>query len=247
MRGAILHGMQSSDSRAVLHLFLGFLSLVLGACGQRITVSVSSGPIDFQVAAGEFGLPADLDDGGRVAEVPCAMGGCPLAAAGGAPIELGCDEADRCDPGPLVVTVPVGDVVDFDRFASEAQVPELLASIERIDVEEAHWRVSTNTANVGLPEVEIYWGPASATEVDPAQGVRSFGFIGPIAAGMAQEGDVRFDRDGAEALSEHLLRVERTARFFLRTTVDIDPGDPFPAGRVEGDVNLRVVFGGPGL
>ncbi len=232
--------------RGVGVLLLGALSLASTGCGRRITVSVSSGPIEFGFAASELGLPADWNEGGRVAEVPCTMEGCPLASSG-LPFDLGCDARDRCDPEPIVVSAPVGDVVDFDRFAEEAQVPELIASIERIDIEEATWRLSRNTLNVGLPEVEVHWGPASAASVDPAQGVMRLGTIEPIAAGAVGEGSLRLDAVGEEALSEHLLSVDRSVRFFLRTTVDVDPGEPFPAGLLRGDVRMRVVFGGPGL
>ncbi len=225
----------------------GWLLVLLAAgCGQRISVSVSSGPIDFQVSATELGLPADFDDGGRIAEVPCRGGSCPLASAD-LPVDLACDAMDRCDPQPVALEAPVGDVVDFDRLAASAGVSDLLAAVEGIEIDAMTWNVAENSLTFPVPPTEVYWGPEAATRIDPEQGVRLLGRLPAMAPGGTGAGDVQLDAAGQQALSDYLVNTDRRVRFFLGAEVDVDPGDPFPAGSLRGDVQVRVVFEGPGL
>ncbi len=224
----------------------GFVLLWATGCGQRISVSVSSGPIDFQVSATELGLPADFDDGGRIAEVPCRAGRCPLASMD-LPVDLACDGMDRCDPQPVALEAPVGDVVDFDRLAASAGVSDLLAAVEGIEIDQMSWNVTENSLTFPVPPSEIHWGPEAATRIDPAQGVRRLGRLPAVAPGSTDGGDVQFDAAGKQALSDYLVNTDRRVRFFLGAEVDVDPGDPFPAGSLRGDVQVRVVFEGPGL
>lgn len=214
---------------------LGLWASVTG-CAEGVSATFDVG-VEAAVDASEVALPAELrDDEGSapsVRAVPCGpMGMCPSTDE----VPVTC-EADVCDPAPITIAEPVGDVVDFDEITSEL---EIVRRIERVELLEASYNLTSNTFTLPVGEIELHWGPAGAVDLDPAQGVQRLGVLPPIAAGATGEGPIVLDAAGSEALSDYVAESEARLRFFARTTLDVDPGDPFPAGRVDVEVKLRV-------
>jgi hypothetical protein len=150
----------------------------------------------------------------------------PLACIGG-----------ECDPEPRVISLPVGDVVDFDVLLREAST--ILRFVDAIEVTRVQYSASPNSLNVDVPDIEVFWGPDTAAGID-APGVARLGIIPALPAGTAREGDMQIDADGSAALSDHIVGGNRRVRFFARTSIDLDPGDPVPEGGATVTVNLTV-------
>jgi hypothetical protein len=51
---------------------------------------------------------------------------------------------------------------------------------------------------------------------------------------------MQIDADGSASLSDHVVGGNRRVRFFARTSIDLDPGDPIPMGGATITVNLTV-------
>jgi hypothetical protein len=209
--------------------------LALG-CDGTISVTFATGPQELEVSADGL-LPLELQDdaSGTIAMVECGpMGMCPPTDR----VTLTC-EAGFCDPAPKTLAAPVGEVVDVDDLLAETREVGLRV-VDSYDVEEVSYDVQLNTLSVPTTEIEVFWGPEAATAIDESLGVRRFGTVPAIAAGQTRSGQVIIDPEGEAALSEYLVEGGARIRFFARTVVDLDPGDPFPAGRVRVAVNVRV-------
>jgi hypothetical protein len=214
------------------------LLLPLAACNNAIVVELQSGPQEFDLETSSLELPMELrdDSGGApvVTSVDCSMTGiCPPAG-----IAISCNESGLCDPDAVPVSVPVGDVVDFDALLSDAGT--LLRFVDAIELVSVAYQVSPNSLTLSLPEVQIYWGPETAVNVDSA-GVQLLGTIPTIPAATAVDaGNMAIDPDGSAAMSDFIVNTSRRVRFFAQTSVDVEPGDPFPAGSAHMTVNMRV-------
>jgi hypothetical protein len=185
------------------------------------------------VRSSDLALPDELRDGSNVRELACGpMGFCPSAGS----VMVVC-ESGICDPAPTAVDIPVGAVFDFDEASSELEsfFTELLA----VRITSATYDVQANTLTVSLPPTEVYWGPEGATGIG-SPGVTRLGTIPAITAGGLGSGEVALDAGGNAALSDYLVGTARRVRFFARTTVDLEPGGPFPAGDLTVAVELIV-------
>ena len=217
-------------------LVLAGAMLTLGtSCDGTISVVFATGPQEFQIDTSELDLPtAFRDDDGNIRSVPCGpMGMCPPTET----VTLTC-EAGACDPAPKTVSAPVGGVIDVDELLSETR--EVIASVDSYTFEEIRYEVPLNTLTFPVNEVEIFWGPEAATAIDPELGVRRLGVVPAIGAGETPSGQVQIDAAGAQELSDYLVDRGRRVRFFAQTVVDLDPGDPFPAGEIRTSVNVTV-------
>lgn len=227
-----------------MHRCLPSIAVVglLAACDNSVVVQLQTGPQSFQVSSAELMLPDALRDtsGGsaRIASLSCPSGLCPTSTA----VPIAC-EAGVCNPAPRTVSVPLGDVVDFDVLTAGAR--DVIRYVDAIEILDATYDISMNTLTLDLPAIEVYWGPASAVDVDPAMGVRQLGVVPAIAAGSAVGGSVLLDPDGVITMSDYLVTTSpRQVRFFARTAVDLEPGGPFPEGSLQATVNLRVRVSG---
>ncbi len=208
---------------------------LLAGCSDVLVLQLQTGPQAFDVSADGLAIPDALRGAdGQIASVPCGpMGVCPTDAA----VPITC-EAGFCDPAPRTLSFPLGDVVDFDVLASGGRV--LLRHIDAIEIVEGAYSVSVNSMTVPLPETELFWGPEGASDVDPAMGVVRIGTVPSIAAMTTVDGQLALDAAGVSLLSDYLVNTSRRIRFFARTQVDLEPGQPVPAGALSASVNLRV-------
>ncbi len=209
--------------------------LALTACNNAIIVELQTGEQTFDLSAAALGLPPELrdpTDPTRIGSVPCPTGFCPTTTA--VPVE--CNASSVCDPSAISVSVPVGDVIDFDALLQSAGT--LLRLVDGIEIESVTYDVSPNSLTMNLPPVTVLWGPATATET--SAGLLPIGTIPAIAAATPVNGSMDIDASGAAALGDYIVDSSRQVRFFARTSVDLNPGDPYPDGMAHIVVNVRV-------
>ena len=221
--------------RSFSSLLLASLLLASG-CDGTVSVTFATGPQEFEVSTAPLELPAELEDAssGTIAMVPCgSMGMCPPSDA----VTLTC-EAGFCDPAPKTISVPVGSVLDVDALLADTR--DILRVVDSYTIEEITYDIQLNTMTVPTEEIEVYWGPEAATAIDESMMVRRFGTVPSIAAGSTGVGDMIVDAAGVAALSDYLVEGNGRVRFFARTQVDLDPGDPFPRGSVRVAVNATI-------
>ncbi|HEY8430675.1 MAG TPA: hypothetical protein VIL20_19985 [Sandaracinaceae bacterium] len=215
------------------------LALALGllaGCEGKISVTFFTGPRQLTVSSSSFALPAELDDGaGRIASYPCGpMGMCPPSDE----LTIAC-EAGTCDPAPVTVSGPVGEVVDVYVLLIEAG--EIgIREIQSYTIEEVAYEVRLNTLSFDVEPIDVYWGPESATTIDPGLGVRRVGTVPQVRAGQTPHGTLELDEEGAAALAEYLVSTSSRVRFFASTAVDLEPGQPIPQGDLTVAVNATL-------
>ncbi|MCB9631219.1 MAG: hypothetical protein H6721_03605 [Sandaracinus sp.] len=210
--------------------------LTLAGCKTGATASFPVG-VEVSVDASELSLPEALRDGSTIASVPCGpMGMCPTSAE--APITC---EAGVCDPAPRTVSLLVGEV-DIDEAAGD--VGEIFDSIDTLKIDDVTYRIEANTLTVPTTELEIFWGPVTAVGIDESMGVRRLGVMPALAAGATGEGQVVLDAAGSAALTQYFESTSHEFRFFVRTTIDLEPGQPWPEGRLEAAVRMAITLEG---
>lgn len=216
----------------------GLLASTLAAagCSDGVEVNVSSGVRTFEVSLEDLMLPEQLRDESsgeaRIASVSCEPL-CPSTAE----VAFECN-GGICDPAPLNLVVPVGDVIDFQALISQAT---LVRFVDAIIIRSVEYGVASNTLNVDLPDTEIFWAPEGAATVDPATGARLLGTMGSVAAGTdVSGGQLQIDNTGAQLLSDYVLGTSSRIRFFARTRPNLDPGQPFPAGGATVSINMQL-------
>lgn len=212
--------------------------LFSAACDDTVVVQLQTGPQRFELDTTSLALPTVLRDDSsgvtRIASVSCEPTGlCPSADA----VPITC-ESGICDPSPRTLSAPLGELVDIDVLAAEAR--GLLNRIDTIEVLEASYEIASNTLSIHVPDVEIFWGPEGATDVDPSMGVVAIGVLPAIAARTSSPGMVVLDPAGVSALSDYLVGTSRRVRLFARTRIDLAPGDEYPSGSLQASVDLRV-------
>jgi hypothetical protein len=143
-----------------------------------------------------------------------------------------------CDPEPLTVSVPVGDVVDLDELAGD--LDDVVGDIDSIEILEVTYQIQRNTLTIPVEDVEIFWGPAGAVAVDSAMGVQRLGWVPAIAPGTTAEGEVTLDDAGSAAFTTYYEETAHRFRFFVRTGTDLMPGGAFPEGELDVAVSMRV-------
>ncbi len=219
----------------VLGFVLSALALVAAGCDGTISVTFVTGPQEVQISSAALELPAELDDGlGQIATFPCGPTGmCPPNDA----LPLTC-EVDACDPAPVTLSAPVGDVIDVGAQLAEARSLGV-RRVESFEVDAIAFDVPLNTLTLDVGPVELFWGPESATAIDPSQGVRRFGTVPRIEAGTSPMGQLDIE-EGASALGRYLLDTAPRVRFFAQTSVDLEPGDPFPRGAITLRANATI-------
>ena len=207
----------------------------MGGCSNSVSLDLTSGPQTFELTAGSLEVPPSLVDPGtgRLMTLPCPTGVCPTTAE----LPIVC-RAEVCDPEPLTVSAPIGDVIDFDVLLREGSV--VLRVVESLEVTRVSYSVTPNSLTVTIPETEIFWGPEGAAGVD-SPGVTLIGTMPLLPAATEQDGEMAIDAGGSQAMSDYVVRTgNHRVRFFARTSVDLAPGDRLPAGAATTTVNLTV-------
>jgi hypothetical protein len=207
---------------------------ILTGCNNTVVVELPSGDQTFDISAAALGLPPELRDGtsGTIASIDCSVTGiCP----GTPDVTVTCT-AGVCNPDPLTIALPVGDVVDFQAILAEAST--LVRIVDEIQIARASYRVSPNGLTFDTPGTEILWGPETAVSVADATLLGTLPGIPAMAT--VPDGEMTIDAAGAAALSDHILTGSGRVRFFARTQVDLEPGAPFPDGMATATVSLRI-------
>lgn len=193
---------------------------------------------EFVLNTASIGIPDTLRDGSTVASIPCGpMGMCPSTAE----VPVTC-EGSICDPAPLTFSVQVGDVIDFEAISTE--LGELFSDIDSIEILDVEYNIMLNTLTVPVGQLDIFWGPSGAVDVDPAMGTILLGTVPPLAVGEMGMGAVSLDAAGNDALSVHLTSAQPRIKLFVRTSLDLVPGMPFPEGDIQVQVRLTVRVAG---
>ncbi|MCC7539168.1 MAG: hypothetical protein IT379_23300 [Deltaproteobacteria bacterium] len=208
----------------------------LVACDGTLSFDVSAGPKSFDIGTEGLGIPAELrTPEAQVASLPCGDGAfvCPSVAT----FSIEC-VGGVCDPGPIPVAVEIGDGFDLEQYTTK--LGDIADRIESVTFNSVSYAVESNTLNTDLPLITVYWGPMSAAFIDESMGVMPLGSIEPIAAGSTPSGQILLDDFGQQALSDHIVAVDRQLRLFARAPIDIDPGDRFPEGAVRMSVTMSL-------
>lgn len=209
------------------------LALAAVSCDGTISVTFQTGPQEFAISTDDLALPVELRDGDQIASAPCPMGLCPPSDV----VTLTC-EGGTCDPSPKTISA-AGGVVDVEALLEETREVGLRV-VDAYEFLEVSYDVTQNSLTVPTEPIEVFWGPDGATGIDPALGVRPFGTVPSIGAGQTPMGQLQLDAAGVAELSDYLVDSGQRVRFFARTTVDLDPGDPFPEGSLRVSVNATI-------
>lgn len=213
---------------------LPLFTLALLACNGTGSATFPLGA-ELELSAEALALPEALRDGASVASLPCGpMGMCPTSAE--SPVSC---VADVCEPAPQTVVVDLG-VVDVDESARAFS--SIFRSFESLEIEEMVARAERNTLNLDTEEIEVFWAPPGAVGLD--EGAHRLAIFPAVAAGTAGDLEVTLDEAGSEALSAHFANVSRRFKLFARSTVDVDAGDPWPAGSLRLAVVITVTVAG---
>ncbi len=228
----------SLSRRSVVSLSLLTIALATSACDDSVVFVVQTGGRPVDVDLGTLMVPNELRDEqegqARFVTVPCGPAmSCPSTES----FPITCEQS-VCDPAPVTISTPIGDVVDVEALAADAR--GLLRHVDAIEILEARYEIQSNTLTTEIPAVEIFWGPESATEVDPAMGVVVLGVLAAIPAGATEPGTVNLDAGGVAALSDYLVSTSRRVRLLARATLDLSPGGVIPEGALEATVDLRL-------
>lgn len=200
-----------------------------------VTVETPADALHFEVRDTDLALPEELRAGGSVATLSCDdTQPCPpmLGDWGFACVD------SACDPNPLPIVLPVGEVIDFEQLNSELR--EIVRDIESIQIDFVRYNVTQNDLTVPIDPVELAWGPAQATDFS-STGVFPLGRIEQWSLG---ENDVDLHEQGVNALSDFLVHTSRQIRVFARTQVDITPGQQIPLGAIATDLQLSITVTG---
>lgn len=219
-------------ARVVASVWLG---CVIG-CDGTVDVTVQTPPdaLRFEVSDQDILLPDELRGGLEIASLPC--GDTQLCPPMFGELSFACVDA-VCDPEPMQIVLPVGDVIDFEQLSSELR--DIVGNIEAIEVDFVRYNVTQFDLNVPLEPVELAWGPADATGFTPG----TFPF-GRMERWMLGNNDVDLNAQGVAALSDFLVHTSRQIRIFARTSVDLDPGQMLPQGAVVTDLQLSITVTG---
>lgn len=220
---------------------LPLLFFALAGCEALASATFTVG-VEAEFGGSDFSLPDELREdtasGPRIVELPCGpMGMCPSNDD----IAILC-EAELCDPAPQTIEINVGEVIDLDELAGDAD--QLFNQVDTIEVLSVEYQVRRNTLTIDTTPLDVFWGPAGSVAIDESAGPRRIGTLPMLTAGETGEGEVTLDAAGSAAFTQHFEDVGHRFRFFARTNLDLEPGGAFPDGELEVAVRMRVRISG---
>jgi hypothetical protein len=196
-------------------------------------IGTAEDPLRVVIDADALGLPEELrDDGGdepTIMVIPCDAEGpaCPSSDE----VSVTCD-GEGCNPDPIAISVPMGDVFDLSSLRSQLD----LANVQSFEITSVDYAVAFNTMTVDVPELTVLWASEGASA-----GETRIGTVPPIPAGERPSGEMQIDDAGNAALSDFLLTANPPrVRFFVEGHLDPQPGDPWPEGSLEVTAIIRV-------
>lgn len=225
-----------------LRSLAGLLALLFVSCTGSITFrSPASYSLDMAAYSSRY-TTAGLVNGTTLKSTSCTPGsvgdaycqGLVNAASPGTDVVMKCSAGGLCDPEPQPYVQDLG-VQDFSELSSGRV--SVLDHLELVGIE---LTVDQNTSNVAIPPVEIRWGTESASAAQLDTTTQRLATLPMIAVGTTGDVQVTLDDAGLTALTEYLHGTSQRVRFFLRSNVDVGPGQPIPAGKL--DVTVAFVI-----
>jgi hypothetical protein len=208
---------------------LALVGAALASCAVPGSVTLTAGPLGVAIDAASLGLPAALRQDGAggptLRAIPCGDG-VPACPEGGTEVTFEC-AAGLCDPAPITLVVPAGDVIDLRALPGD--LSRVLSRIERVTLLRIAVTIHANTIDVPIGEVEVFWAPEGSSDV---LAERRVAVLPPLPAGALTAGEPTIDPVGNETLSAHLVGVSTRFRLLARTRLDLAPGGPFPTGEL---------------
>ncbi len=211
-------------------LVVSGLAALLASCGGDVSLTFRSA-VDIEVDTDDFDVPAEYQGGGTVTALPCE-GSCPTLSG----LAATCVES-VCDPDVLLVTVPVGNVVDIEDEVDAAEGTPL-ASVDSVELLGLSYEVARNTIGVDLEPVRLFWTTENDTAGE-ALGDALAVFPG-VPAGEMPSGDASLDEARNAALTAFFESGGRRLRFFAEAGTDLAPGGPLPNGAFDVRMVLRL-------
>jgi hypothetical protein len=211
-----------------------------GGCAVPVTLDFPVGPLTYEVSTDDLMIPGSFAGAdGRMVSVPCSGGTCPLQDVS-SPLVMTCTN-DACDPEPYPFSL---DPPPVD-LGSYGDLKSLGDHVTAAEIKRLQYQVSTNTMNVELPAVTLYWGPeTAASRADPS--VMPLGVIPALEAGTTPTGSVDLDPEGQRALADYFVHTSTVFRIFAETSVDLAPGMLLPQGAVQDVATIDVHLEGEG-
>lgn len=216
-----------------LRTFVASVGLFLVSCTGSITFrSPVDYTIDLSAYSSRYAAVSGLVASNMIASLPCSPGAAgdaacmaPVPASGnGSDVVLHCSTAGYCDPDPYPFVQDLG-VQDFSSLASSH-----VSVLDRLELARMDLTVDANTANVAVPSFEVRWGSESSSAMQLDTTTQRLATVPMIAVGQTGVIDVTLDDAGLAALTAYLHGTSKKARFFLRSNLDVNPGQPIPSG-----------------
>jgi hypothetical protein len=208
---------------------LGVLVLVATGCGL---ISSDVTKLTFELPTKHYTFSAD----GWAAMIPAGVNMKVTCGAGG--MVPTCPSPLMCDAGVCSAHVPVSVSQNMDL---KMEVPQLSSvnnqSLADITLESMTYQV-VSTANVAIPEIDLYLAPDGVTDPSSPQAVK-FGTVAPIAAGMNASGSVVKTADADPTFIKYGMAFGTPFTFIAATTVVVPTGTT-PAGMVTITINGTV-------
>ena len=232
--------------------FLGavFASASASGCGLLVSGDIADFTVRLPekaitVDSAQWGLPADAS----FPTVECNV----VATACSTGASAVCGEQNEgdgavcfgvCTEGVCHATVVVQL---FNRMELDKEVPELSrldkAPLGSLEVNRIFYTVSENTFGVETPPLTVYVGGQGVMTIgDP--GAVEVGTLAAIPAGTTvEDGAIEFIEGGKEALEERLRSYTTPFNVLVGGSIELDPGDPIPAGRLVAVVQVEATAG----
>jgi hypothetical protein len=208
--------------------------LVLGAVGCGL-ISSDVTKLTFELPTKHYTFSAD----GWASMIPAglAMNNVPVACGAGTAVAT-CPSPLACVAGVCSAEVPVSV---FQTMDLKMEVPQLSSvnnqSLADITLESMTYQV-TSTADVAIPEIDLYLAPDGVTDPTNPQAVK-FGSVAPIPAATNRSGDVVKTADADATFIKYGMAFGTPFNFIAATTVVVPTGTT-PSGMVTITINGTV-------
>lgn len=215
----------------------GLLALLFVSCTGSITFrSPVSYTLDLNAYSSRYAFLAVGT--GTVNSVPCSQptgdAYCDGLVPVGSDVAMRCNASNVCDPEPQPLVQDLG-VQDFSELSSGR-----VSVLDHLELVRIDLAVDRNTSNVAIPPIEIRWGTESASSSQLDTTTQRLATLPMIAVGETGEIVVTLDDAGLSALTDYLHGTSQRVRFFLRSNVDVDPGQPIPSGQLDVTVGFVI-------
>jgi hypothetical protein len=208
---------------------LGVLVLLVTGCGL---ISSDVTKLTFDLPTKHYTFSAD----GWASMIPAGVNMKVTCGAGGTVAT--CPSPLLCDAGVCSAHVPVSV---FQKMDLKMEVPQLSSvnnqSLADITLESMTYQV-TSTANVPIPEIDLYLAPDGVTDPSNPQAVK-FGTIAAIPAATNRSGSVVKTADADATFIKYGMAFGTPFNFIASTTVVVPTGTS-PTGMVDVVVNGQV-------